>query len=61
MLHHKPTFGKHLHRKRLCEDLVTKNKEKDLTSLELAQQCEKHIRQNSEIKISQDVAVFVSH
>ena len=47
MLRHKPTFGKHLHRKRSCEDFVIKNKEKtEETSIELVQQFGKHIREN---------------
>ncbi|CAK8690133.1 unnamed protein product [Clavelina lepadiformis] len=55
---HKPTFGKHLRQKRSCEDLVIENKGETLPLLNWYNNLEKHLRQNSEVKISQDDAAF---
>ena len=57
---HKPTFGKHLRQKRSCEDLVIENKGETLPLLNWYNNLEKHLRQNSEVKISQDDAAFGS-
>ena len=58
MLRHKPTFGKHLHRKRSCEGLVMKNKEKILPRLNRYNNLKTHTSELRGQNYSQDGAPF---